>query len=200
MPLDKILEAIEKEGASEAERILAAAQQEADRIISEAKKMAAEEKEQFIQESKAKNEMEWSHRISRAKLESRKQILNAQKEMLDQVFNKTLNHLRELEPGVYQDWIIQRVGSTCSSVQEKLIISASDRTRLSENLKNDLQKTLKESGITEEMEIEYSRNELDSGFILRHPEYEVIMTFDEILRSLRSEMESELTRLLFDVK
>ena len=28
----------------------------------------------------------------------------------------------------------------------------------------------------------------------------VIMTFNEILKSLRSEMESELTRLLFNVK
>jgi len=95
MALDKVIQAILDEGKKEAERIVAEGRQEAEKIVNQARKDAEKNiKEKSSEAEKLATRMKVQE-TARAEIESKKLVLKAQKEFLDEVYNISLKRLSE---------------------------------------------------------------------------------------------------------
>lgn len=96
MTLDAFVQTIEDRGKAEAEAILADARTEAERMLSEVRA----EGEKAVQEAEARarqaGERKRVQDLARAELETRKIVLAAQKDALDEVYQRALARLGTL--------------------------------------------------------------------------------------------------------
>ncbi len=88
MSLDKVVEEILDRGKREADEILASADQERERMLSEVRKRAEELTRDRERQAEADATRQRQRETARAELEARKTALRAQKEVLDEVFRR----------------------------------------------------------------------------------------------------------------
>ncbi len=97
MSLDEVVEEILDRGKREADAILASADEERKRMLSEAKakgeELNQEKEKQATLEASRRNQRE----TARAELEARRIALQAQKEVLDDILSRASEHLRQRE-------------------------------------------------------------------------------------------------------
>lgn len=198
MSLEKILTAIEEKARSEAESILGTAHEEADRILTTARDQSATEAEHFQQELRAEREREWSHKLSRAHLDSRKKILQATTSILEDVFTQAIHHIRTLDTEAYQQWISDKIFQISKEGLQTIIFSKDDANRLPEFWITHLRERLASLGVNGEVNVDFSGKGFSGGFILKYPDYEMIVTCEEMVKRVRESMEAELTTMLFN--
>lgn len=126
MALDNVIKTILEDGRKEAERIVEEGRREAEKSISEAKK-ASEKiiKEKSEEANKLAKRMKVQE-MARTEIDSKKLVLKAQKEFLDEVYKTALKRLSE-------KWSIKLIESTLrqksSEVKDGLVYSNErDRT------------------------------------------------------------------------
>jgi V/A-type H+-transporting ATPase subunit E len=95
MGLETIVEEIKAKGRAEADRINAEADKEVSRIIEEAKSRAAKIKTAKQEEVKKEISRLRQQELSSANLEVKRALLNARKEVLDEVYEKARDAIRE---------------------------------------------------------------------------------------------------------
>jgi V/A-type H+-transporting ATPase subunit E len=97
MSLERMIEEIRQQGRKESEEILDAAQQERERMLAEVRAEAQESHAERLRLAKEQGTREEIREIARAELEARKALLQAQKEVLDEVRDAAAGRLRDLE-------------------------------------------------------------------------------------------------------
>lgn len=97
MALDTVIQAIQAKGKAEVDGILAEARVERERMLSEVRAEAA--KSVTDAEARARQEADRKRvqDLARAELEARKSVLAAQKEVLDEVYQRALTRLGNLK-------------------------------------------------------------------------------------------------------
>lgn len=95
MALDKVIQAILDDGKKEADRIISEGRQEAKQIITEAKKEAENIKIKKSEEATVFAARMKTQETARADIDSKKLVLRAQKETLDEIFDLALEQLGE---------------------------------------------------------------------------------------------------------
>src|SRR5205809_8146187 len=96
MGLETVIEDVLAQGRSEAEEIHRATLAERERILREAREAGANLRAQREQEGRQAAERLRIPALARAELESKKIVLSAQKELLDQVYPSVLEQFRRL--------------------------------------------------------------------------------------------------------
>src|SRR2546423_1238003 len=96
MGLETVIEDVLARGRSEAEEIRRATAAERERILQDARAEGAKLLAQREQEAKGAAERARIQALARAELESKKIVLSAQKELLDQVYAAVLDKLSHL--------------------------------------------------------------------------------------------------------
>ena len=96
MGLESVIEDVLARGRSEAEEIRRATAAERERILQDARAQGAKLLAQREQEARQAAERTRIQALARAELESKKIVLSAQKELLDQVYAAVLEHLPRL--------------------------------------------------------------------------------------------------------
>src|SRR2546422_1908910 len=93
MGLETVIEDVLSRGRSEAEEIRRATMAERERILQDARAEGAKLLSQREQDAKVAVERSRVQALARAELESKKVVLSAQKELLDQVYAAVHGHL-----------------------------------------------------------------------------------------------------------
>jgi V/A-type H+-transporting ATPase subunit E len=197
MSLQKLLQGIEGEAQVEAERILHQARSEARRIVQEAQKNAQLESRQWIDQRIAAGQKEAAQKISQARLESRKRVLSAQKAVLDQVFDQALQRLGNLDDDHYREWLKKQIVNASETGAETIKFNPQDKDRLSNGWLGEVNELLQQKGLAGKLRLEFEDTGFSGGFILQHPQYEVVVSFNEILNSLKEKMQSQIAQLLY---
>src|SRR5256885_7772300 len=96
MGLETVIEDVLSRGRSEAEEIRRATMAERERILQDARAEGAKLLSQREQDAKVAVERSRVQALARAELESKKVVLSAQKELLDQVYAAVLEKLARL--------------------------------------------------------------------------------------------------------
>jgi V/A-type H+-transporting ATPase subunit E len=99
MGLESVIEDVLSQGRSEVEEIRRATVAERERILRDARAEGAKLLEQREREAKEAVERARVQALARAELESKKIVLSAQKELLDQVYSTILQKLSQLAEG-----------------------------------------------------------------------------------------------------
>lgn len=97
MSLEEVIEEIRQQGRQESEEILESAQQERERMLAEVRSKAEESRAERLRLAEERGAREEVREIARAELEARKALLQAQKEVLDEVREAAASRLRDLE-------------------------------------------------------------------------------------------------------
>jgi V/A-type H+/Na+-transporting ATPase subunit E len=105
MGLEAVLEEIRDKGKKEADAIRAESQQDADRILAEANRKVAGIKGDAEDASAKQATRIVSQEISAANLLVKREILNTQKELLDDVFESTRSELAKLPESFHREAI-----------------------------------------------------------------------------------------------
>jgi len=200
MPLDKLLQAIEAKAALEADKILRQARDEADQILETVRAASETDSRRLQEELRAEHEREWSHRLSQAQLDARKQLLQTKTAILDQIFDRVIRQFKSLDPEQYRQWLTDQICRMSDRGLQTIVFAEEDSARLPARWIQDLRKRLDSLGITQEIGVEFSGSDFTGGFILRYPDYEMIVTCEAMVKELRESMEAELSTLLFDSK
>jgi V/A-type H+-transporting ATPase subunit E len=96
MSLERMIEEIRQQGQREFEDILEAARQERERMLSEIQEKGEELQGERSRQAEDQGSREEIREIARAELEARKVLLQAQKEILDEVREAAKQRLREM--------------------------------------------------------------------------------------------------------
>ncbi|MDD1691482.1 MAG: V-type ATP synthase subunit E [Methanoregula sp.] len=105
MGLEAVVEEIREKGRSEAEKIRAASKQDADQIIAAATKRGEEIKLAAEEESAKQSAHIVSQDVSAANLLVKREILNTQKALLDQVYETTRKDIAALPESFHREAI-----------------------------------------------------------------------------------------------
>jgi V/A-type H+-transporting ATPase subunit E len=105
MGLEAVVEEIREKGRSEAEKIRAASRQDADQIIAAATKRGEEIKLAAEEESAKQSSHIVSQDVSAANLLVKREILNTQKALLDQVYETTRKDIAALPESFHREAI-----------------------------------------------------------------------------------------------
>ncbi len=97
MSLERMIEEIRQQGQQESEEILDAARQERERMLSEVQTKGKDLRSERLRQAEDQGTREEVREIARAELEARKALLQAQKEVLDEVRDAAAGRLRDLD-------------------------------------------------------------------------------------------------------
>lgn len=103
MALETVIQEVLSRGRAEADDVLKAAQAERERILQDARAEGAKLLERREREAKEAAERLLIQALARAELESKKIVLSAQKELLDEVYARVLDRLGRMEES--REWI-----------------------------------------------------------------------------------------------
>jgi vacuolar-type H+-ATPase subunit E/Vma4 len=197
MSLQKLIESIQNEAQEEANRIIAHGEAEAARILDGARveTAAAVERQTAVEVDRCRRVAMQS--ISMARLAARNRWLDVEHEQIDLVMDEVLNRLNSLDDATYLQWMKQAILDVVRSEDERIVMGSQDRARLPEAWRREVEEALQERKGPAHLEIEFTDEAIGRGFILRHPSYDIDMTFAEIVKALGTERRADIAQILF---
>ncbi len=198
MSLDKLIHSILDEAKDEADQIVTETEAEVKRLLEEAGAETEILARKAFDTGTGRGRREASQRTSQARLAARNRLLEAEQGQIDLVMDLLRERLDALDDDAYQSWMTSSIVDSLSSQDERIVIRASDRERLPDSWKTRVETELAERGIDVPLHIDWSEEVDSPGYVLRHPNYDVEMTFDELLRVIETDRRADVARLLFE--
>lgn len=187
MPLEPVLDEIQRRGEETIKKIKKEAQEEADRIVEEAKREA----EEILKKARIEAEKDGvalrKQEISAITLEMKRELLNRQKEIVEQVFDLLRQKVKNMDEATRKE-LIKKLLSKNSSPGMLVYSQKED-----EKITKDVIKELK-------LDLKYAGNiECIGGVILDDPkgEIRINLTFDELLKQVYDQKLADVSKILF---
>lgn len=188
------------------DKILADAQDEAQKIRNQAQeKEAAEqavleqqlieyhtETEQLAQKA---GEDEKAHILAAARMEIAKELLAQKRKILDQLFEQARQQLQNLPDRDYKDVMKKFMTEAVETGDEEVVIGAQE-TRINKEFINQVNQQLSTHGKCN-LKLSKEKQDISGGFILKRGKIKTNVTIDVLLDQARKELEIELAKKLF---
>jgi V/A-type H+-transporting ATPase subunit E len=187
MPLESVLEEINKKGEEEVRKIKEETEKEVERILAEAKEDAEEILKKAREEAEKETEALRRQEISSVNLEMKRMMLSKQKEIVEHVFELLQQRVREMD------------NETRKKVIKALLSKNASPKMLVYSRKED--EDIVKSAIEElKLDVNYAGNvDCLGGIILEDPsgEVRINLTFDELISQIYDQKLSEVSKILF---
>ncbi len=198
------MEGIEKITAriiEDAEREIAAMQQETEEevntLLAQAQTEAEQESMELLIRGRRAAEERRERLSSSADMECRKLELAAKQELLQQSFDAALEELCALPQERYVTLLSALAVEASSSGRERMILSARDADRLGEELVKAANTALQRAGRRGELTLSEETRPIPGGFILAEGDVELNCAFDTLIQLQREKLEKEVAAILF---
>ena len=192
MSVNNITSKILRDAEGRKESILAAAEEEKNKILS--KKVASAKELETEIEAKSKRERV----ISGAKLKARNEKLAAKQEVIEEVFSKSVEKLCKLNDREFVKFIKDSILSLDIDGDESLILNNDGQKIVSKEVVEQINTELKAKGLKGEIKISETVGSFRGGFVLEKGGVEVNNTFEALVDSLKDELEFEVAQVLFN--
>lgn len=194
---EKIIGKILEDARLQAEANLNRAKEEAANIIKSASDDAEAKKKQIIEKAELEAVEVKKRLIAVAELEARKQKLQAKQEVVDEAFDLALQKLNNLPDIEYQSILVEMISNSIQTGKEEVLLSESDKKRLSPGFIEELNKKLADKGVAANLKISDEHRNINGGFILKSGDIEINNSFEAIIRMNRDDIETEVIKALF---
>ncbi|MBP3465368.1 MAG: V-type ATP synthase subunit E [Angelakisella sp.] len=198
------MEGIEKITAriiEDAEREIAAMQQETEEevntLLAQAQTEAEQESMELLIRGRRAAEERRERLSSSADMECRKLELAAKQELLQQSFDAALEELCALPQERYVTLLSALAVEASSSGRERMILSARDADRLGEDIVKAANAALQKAGRRGELTLSQETRPIPGGFILAEGDVELNCAFDTLIQLQREKLEKEVAAILF---
>ncbi|MGQ9608599.1 MAG: V-type ATP synthase subunit E [bacterium] len=197
MSLEKILERIEQDAKSQAEDIKKKASSAAEKIIQEANEQAEALKKSALEDAKVRAEQHKQRIISAANLEFRKEILAEKQNAIDEAFKEAMRLLVNMNDDEYKKTIKNMILSNVQTGDEEIIFSERDKNRLGNGFLRDVNNQLTKNKKKGNLTLSKSTYDMPGGFVMKRGDIELNNSFSALMESLREDLESEVSKILF---
>ena len=182
-----------KDAEAGKENIVAVAAEEKDKIISKKVSSANEIAQEILDKAEVEAKSKKERVISSAKLKVRNNKLAAKQEIIDEVFEKSIDKLTKLSKKEFLSFVENTILSMNLTGKHTLILNEAGLKSVTPafieklNKKIDAQITLSET-----------KGNFKGGFILENNGIEINSTYEALVSSLRDELEFEVAKVLFN--
>jgi V/A-type H+-transporting ATPase subunit E len=190
----EVLEDVEKE----VESIIIEAESQAKRILDEAEKEAEERYQSIIKNNKRRIEAERAEKTILFEIETKNKLLQAQEEVINKIFEKTLSRLRKYAlTRKYQDCLTKLVVEACKKINaDKLVIqlNQNDYKILTKEKLRDISKDVGAKLVKSDKQI----NNV-GGVIIKSSDGKIVInnTFENRLNTLKPYLRVKIAKILF---
>ena len=181
-----------KDAEAGKENILAAAEEEKNKILSKKASAANEIAQEILQKAEADAKSKKERVISSAKLKVRNNKLAAKQEIIDEVFEKSINKLTELSKEQFLNFVKNSILSMNLTGKQTLILNETGLKFVDDSFINELNKEAKAT-----IALSKTAGNFKGGFILENNGIEINSTYEALVSSLRDELEFEVAQVLF---
>ena len=195
--LENLSSKIVEDANIKATAILKEAKDKGASMIENKIKIANEQAVQKLEKAKIEASTVKQRIISNAQLTVRNEKLTAMQKMIDKVFAQALEKLLDIKNEEYFELIKGYLLSMPIVGNEEIILPGKYRNLVSEEYLSGINTTLNASGKLGEIKISAEDRDIKSGFIVIKNGIEINNTFENLVNSLRDELESEIVRELF---
>ena len=191
--IKNITSKILKDAEARKEKILATAAEEKDRIISKKVSSANEVAKEILDKAEIEAKSKKERVISSAKLKVRNNKLAAKQEIIDEVFEKSIDKLTSLSKEEFLNFVKSTILSMNLSGKQTLILNEQGLKFVDSAFIEELNKKVN-------VQITLSKNpgKFKGGFILENNGIEINSTYEALVSSLRDELEFEVAKVLFN--
>ena len=133
---------------------------------------------------------------SGAEMANRQELLTTRQQMLNVAFEKALEAMKQMDSSKKSAFVKAMVLSSAKG-DEKIVASSSDSV-YTESLLSELNSALKAEGKQGELTYDLTSEKID-GLILKKDGMEINLTYEEVIRQIKGEIDSEVSKILFEV-
>ncbi len=186
MSVEKITARILSDAQIRAAQILEQAEQEKQKILSDARKNGEEGASQILSSARKNAEANLGKIQSLADLEGKKATLQAKQDCINNVYRLAMDRLIQMEEEQYFSLLQKMLTKIAPSQSAVLQLSERDQKRFGQKKWGDFPIVLSETpGVFE------------AGFILHMGETSINCTFDEIFKSVLEDCKKDIADILF---
>ena len=182
-----------KDAEAGKENILTAAEEEKNKILSKKASSANEIAQEILQKAEADAKSKKERVISSAKLKVRNNKLAAKQEIIDEVFEKSINKLTELSKEQFLNFVKNSILSMNLTGKQTLILNETGLKFVDDSFIDELNKETKAT-----IALSKTAGNFKGGFILENNGIEINSTYEALVSSLRDELEFEVAKVLFN--
>lgn len=194
--LDNLTSKIISDAENKAQCYLSEARGKELKIINDKKIKAERDAEEILESAKNECISIVERALSKTELEMRNRKLSAKQQMIDKIFQLAEKRLNDMKLEDYREYVMKSILALDISGDEEIVISNTDRAKLSSDFLQELNNKLGVMGKLSSMK--YSEDECNySGFILRKNGIEINYSFNSLISTLRDELEYEVSKILF---
>ena len=182
-----------KDAEARKENILATAQEERNKIVSKKESSANEIAKEILEKAEIEAKSKKERVISGAKLKVRNNKLAVKQEIIDEVFEKSIDKLTKLSKEEFLNFVRNTISSMNLSGKQNLILNKQGLEFVNASFIEELN-----SKVNAEITLSETVGNFKGGFILENNGIEINSTYEALVRSLRDELEFEVAKVLFN--
>lgn len=187
-----------KDAEVERDSILAAAEEEKNKIISKRVNNAKELEKEILAKAKLEANSKKERIISSAKLKVRNDKLAEKQSVMNGVFEEAINRLCSISTEEFESFIKRSILSMDIEGDENLILNEEGLKIIGLEFMDELNKALKDKGLKGEVRLLKKEGNFKGGFLLEKNGIEINSTYEALIESLRDELEFEVAKVLFN--
>lgn len=195
--LDNLTSKIIKDAEVKKIEILNEATVKADEIIKKKTEEANKKASSILQKAEMESKTIKERIISKTDLEIRNKKLLAKQQVIEKVFEAAKEKLKAMNAEEFTKFIKNSIMALDIHGDEEIIINPVDREKLPEKFLDEVNKSLISKGKLGNLKFNVKTHEIDGGFILSKNGIEINNSFDELVNSLKYELEYEVGKILF---
>lgn len=196
--LENLTGKILRDAEQKSNEILASAQDEKDKIVGKRVAEAKEIESSGLAKAKSEAATRKERIISNAHLQVRNKKLEAKGEVINTVFEKSVEALNQLDANTVLTYFKNAILSMNIEGDESIIVNEETRKLITKEFLGEINSSLKEAGKIGELTISDETRAISGGFILEKNGIEVNNTFEALVNSAKVDLEYEVANVLFN--
>ncbi|MDI6781497.1 MAG: V-type ATP synthase subunit E [bacterium] len=201
MALEDILHRIQKEAQQTVELVMTEAAKQVESIVAEAQKQTDKTKQRLWEGIKQRVEEEKQRKITMARLECQKQLLQEKEAQIENAFSNVLDYLTNLDDNGYR-YLVNRLLLAAVKPDEgkavpltAVVVTNKERHQLINDVLREVN-----AKIGSNLHLSSQDAPIKGGFILQYKRQELNCSFEAILQHIREEITHDVAGILFKVK
>lgn len=196
--VDKLTGIIIRDGQQEASKIEDEAKAKSAVIYQECDKRIESMRERRQREAAKRADDRYDRIISKAALDSRNALVAAKQRVIETAFHSALERIENMDASEYPSFLADMLLNNVECGDEEVILSASDKKRISPALLDDVNGKLLSQNRVGMLKWGGESDIIACGFILKKGGVEINCDIGSRLKMLRDDLEGEIASILFD--
>lgn len=193
--IEKIIAQIEEESGKRRDAVMLTAKEEAKGLVADAKRRAGEESDRIMNDARDEAERIIAGAKASADALTRTKFLEVRNAVVNDVIAAAFEEITKLDDKAYFDLLFDMLKRHIEPGQCEMVLGRRDLERLPADFEDTINGEVYEIAA---VSISKTPGELESGFILVYPEYEINCSIKSLIEEHMDEIKDKLSETLFD--